>query len=177
MSTSDQQAPPRFAIPELLIGVGLLACAAAVAWQTLAIPVSPLYSKVGPTVFPYITMAGMVVLSLLLIVAALRGGWQPEEEKETPTDWKAMGFVAAGLVANLVLIQPLGFTAASVIMFVLICYGFGSRNPLRDALLGLILALAAYFGFARALGVNIGAGFVENQLNTAINAVIAMVRG
>ncbi|BCG92901.1 tripartite tricarboxylate transporter TctB family protein [Mesorhizobium sp. 131-2-1] len=177
MSTSDQQAPPRFAVPELLIGVGLLACAAAVAWQTLAIPVSPLYSKVGPTVFPYITMAGMVVLSLLLIVAALRGGWQPEEEKETPTDWKAMGFVAAGLVANLVLIQPLGFTAASVIMFVLICYGFGSRNPLRDALLGLILALAAYFGFARALGVNIGAGFVENQLNTAINAVIAMVRG
>ena len=118
-----------------------------------------------------------VVARWLLIVAALRGGWQPEEEKETPTDWKAMGFVAAGLVANLVLIQPLGFTAASVIMFVLICYGFGSRNPLRDALLGLILALAAYFGFARALGVNIGAGFVENRLNTAINAVIAMVRG
>ncbi|TIW70237.1 MAG: tripartite tricarboxylate transporter TctB family protein [Mesorhizobium sp.] len=177
MSTSDQQAPPRFAIPELLIGVGLLACAAAVAWQTLAIPVSPLYSKVGPRVFPYITMAGMVVLSLLLIVAALRGGWQPEEEKETPTDWKSMGFVVAGLVANLTLIHALGFTAASVIMFVLVCYGFGSRRPLRDVLLGLILALAAYFGFAKALGVNIGAGFVENQLNTVINALIAMVRG
>ncbi|RWX64626.1 tripartite tricarboxylate transporter TctB family protein [Mesorhizobium sp. M4B.F.Ca.ET.089.01.1.1] len=177
MSTSDQQAPPRFAIPELLIGVGLLACAAAVAWQTLAIPVSPLYSKVGPRVFPYITMAGMVVLSLLLIVAALRGGWQPDEEKETPTDWKSMGFVVAGLVANLTLIHPLGFTAASVIMFVLVCYGFGSRRPLRDVLLGLILALAAYFGFAKALGVNIGAGFVENQLNTVINALIAMVRG
>ncbi|RVC57388.1 tripartite tricarboxylate transporter TctB family protein [Mesorhizobium sp.] len=177
MSTSDQQAPPRFAIPELLIGVGLLACAAAVAWQTLAIPVSPLYSKVGPRVFPYITMAGMVILSLLLIAAALRGGWQPEEEKETPTDWKSMGFVVAGLVANLTLIHPLGFTAASVIMFVLVCYGFGSRRPLRDVLLGLILALAAYFGFAKALGVNIGAGFVENQLNTVINAVIAMVRG
>ncbi|PDQ17814.1 tricarboxylic transporter [Mesorhizobium sanjuanii] len=178
MSTSDQQAPPpRLAVPELLIGIGLLACAAAVAWQTLAIPVSPLYSKVGPTVFPYITMAGMVILSLLLILAALRGGWQPEEEKETPTDWKAMGFVVAGLVANLLLIRPLGFTAASVIMFVLICHGFGSRHPLRDALLGLILALAAYFGFARALGVNIGAGFIENQLNAAINAMIAMVRG
>ncbi|TIU80244.1 MAG: tripartite tricarboxylate transporter TctB family protein, partial [Mesorhizobium sp.] len=67
MSTSDQQAsPPRLAIPELLIGVGLLACAGAVAWQTLAIPVSPLYSKVGPKVFPYMTMAGMVILSLLL---------------------------------------------------------------------------------------------------------------
>ena len=177
MSISDQQAPPRLAMPELLIGLGLLACAAAVAWQTLAIPVSPLYSKVGPRVFPYITLAGMVVLSLLLIVAALRGGWQPEEEKQTPTDWKAMGLVAVGLIANLVLIRPLGFTAASTIMFVLICYGFGSRRTLRDVLLGLILALAAYFGFARALGVNIGAGFIENQLNAAINAIIASVGG
>ena len=173
MSTSDPQAaPPRLAMPELLIGVGLLACAGAVAWQTLAIPVSPLYSKVGPTVFPYITMTGMMVLSLLLILAALRGGWQPEEEKETPTDWKAMGIVVVGLVANLVLIQPLGFTAASVIMFVLVCYGFGSKRTLRDVGLGLILALAAYFGFARALGVNIGAGFIENQLNTVIDAII-----
>jgi len=143
MSSSDQQpAPTRLAMPELLIGVGLLACAAAVAWQTLAIPVSPLYSKVGPTVFPYITMTGMIVLSLLLILAAVRGGWQPEEEKETPTDWKAMGFVVIGLVANLLLIQPLGFTAASVIMFVLVCYGFGSKRTLRDVGLGLILALA-----------------------------------
>ncbi|TIO12064.1 MAG: tripartite tricarboxylate transporter TctB family protein, partial [Mesorhizobium sp.] len=123
------------------------------------------------------TMAGMVILSLLLIVAALRGGWQPDEEKETPTDWKAMGFVVAGLVANLVLIQPLGFTAASVIMFVLVCFGFGSRHPLRDALLGLMLALAAYFGFARALGVNIGAGLIENQLNALISALVGMGRG
>ncbi|AZO03183.1 MULTISPECIES: tripartite tricarboxylate transporter TctB family protein [unclassified Mesorhizobium] len=173
MSTSDHQAsPPGLALPELLIGVGLLACACAVAWQTLAIPVSPLYSKVGPTVFPYITMAGMILLSLLLILAAIRGGWQPEEEKETPTDWKAMGLVAAGLVANLVLIQPLGFTAASVIMFVLVCFGFGSRHPLRDALLGLVLALAAYFGFAKALGVNIGAGLIENQLNALMGAML-----
>ncbi|TIV44463.1 MAG: tripartite tricarboxylate transporter TctB family protein, partial [Mesorhizobium sp.] len=80
-------------------------------------------------------------------------------------------------VANLVLIQPLGFTAASVIMFVLICHGFGSRHPLRDVLLGLILALAAYFGFARALGVNIGAGFIENQLNAVLDSIIGMLRG
>ncbi len=75
-----------------------------------------------------------------------------------------MAFVAAGLVANVVLIKPLGFTAASVVMFVLICYGFGSRHPLRDALIGLVLALAAYFGFAKALGVNIGAGVIETLL-------------
>ena len=163
----------RLAIPEFLLGIGLLACAAVVFWQTRAIPVSPMYSKVGPTVFPYMTVAGLAVLAVLLLVAAARGGWQPEEEKETSIDWKAMGFVVAGLVANAALIQPLGFTAASVVMFVLVCFGFGSRHPLRDALIALVLALAAYFGFARALGVNIGAGLIENVLNAGIDKILA----
>ena len=171
-SNDSPAAQPRLAMPEFLIGLGLLACAAVVLWQTLAIPVSPMYSKVGPRVFPYLTTAGLGVLAILLIVAAARGGWQPDDEKDTPTDWKALAFVAAGLIANVMMIQPLGFTAASVVMFVLICFGFGSRHPLRDALIALVLALAAYFGFARALGVNIGAGFIENVLNSGIDSII-----
>ena len=173
-SENSPAAKPRLAMPEFLIGLGLLACAAVVLWQTLSIPVSPLYSKVGPTVFPYMTTAGLVVLAVLLIVAASRGGWQPDEEKETPTDWKALAFVAAGLIANVLLIQPLGFTAASVVMFVLVCFGFGSRHPLRDVLIALVLALAAYFGFARALGVNIGAGLIENLLDSGIDRLLGM---
>jgi putative tricarboxylic transport membrane protein len=173
-SEDTRPAPPRPALPELLIGLGLLACAAAVLWQTWAIPVSPMYSKVGPTVFPYMTATGLALLAAMLIWAAARGGWQPDEEKETPTDWKALVFVGAGLVANVVLIQPLGFTAASVVMFVLVCFGFGSRHPLRDALMALVLALAAYFGFARALGVNIGAGLIENVLNSGIDSILGL---
>lgn len=178
MSTDDHQAAPkRVAIPELLIGIGTLAAAGAVLWQTLEIPVSPLYSKVGPTVFPYITAGGMLALAVLLVVAAIQGGWQPDEEKETPTDWRSMIFVVAGLLANLFLIQPLGFTAASVIMFVLVCYGFGSRHTVRDFITGLILSLAAYFGFAKALGVNIGGGYVENFANSIITAIAGWFGG
>ena len=81
------------------------------------------------------------------LLAAVRGGWQPQEEKETPTDWKAMGIVVAGLVANLVLIQPLGFTAASVIMFVLVCYGALRPRPA----LGLIF-LVGMFADGTVLG-------------------------
>ena len=173
-SENSPAAEPRLAMPEFLIGLGLLACAAVVLWQTLSIPVSPLYSKVGPTVFPYMATAGLAGLAVLLMVAAARGGWQPDEEKETPTDWKALAFVAAGLVANVLLIQPLGFTAASVVMFVLVCFGFGSRHPLRDVLIALVLALAAYFGFARALGVNIGAGLIENLLDSGIDRLLGM---
>ena len=146
------------------IALGLLAFAALVLWQTTEIPVSALYTKVGPTVFPYMTAAGLAVLAGLVLLQAWRGGWQAEEEKAVAVDWKAVGFVAAGLLANVALIGPLGFTAASTLMFVLVTYGFGSRRPVRDALLGVTLALMAYFGFARALGVNIGAGVVENLL-------------
>src|SRR5262245_3054949 len=153
-----------FAMPEFLIGLGLLAFAGVALWQTLSIPVSPMYAKVGPTVFPYMTVAGLALLAIFLIVQALRGGWQPDEEKEIALDWRAFGFVVAGLVANAALIQPLGFTAASTIMFVLITHGFGSRRVLRDATIGFVLALVSYFGFAQALGVNIGAGLIENLL-------------
>jgi putative tricarboxylic transport membrane protein len=165
MSISEgQPAPKRIAVPELIIGLGVVGFALLALWQTLSIPVSPMYAKVGPTAFPYLTVAGLSLLGVLLVVAAVRGGWQSAEEKETPIDWKGVGFVVAGLLANLVLIQPLDFTAASVIMFVLVCYGFGSRRPLRDAGTGLALALVAYFGFAKLLGVNIGAGLVERLL-------------
>ena len=157
-------ARPRLAWPELLIGVGALLFAVVVFAQTRAIPVSPLYSKVGPTVFPYLTVGGLGVLSVLLLVQGVRGGWQDTEEAAVRPDWRAVGFVGAGLLANVSLIGTLGFTAASTLMFVLVAYGFGSRRPVRDAGIGGALALAAYFGFAKALGVNIGAGVVENLL-------------
>jgi putative tricarboxylic transport membrane protein len=154
----------RIAPAEALIGLGLLLFAGLVLWQTLSIPVSPMYAQVGPTVFPYITTAGLTVFAIVLLAQSVRGGWQHDDEKEVPVDWKAVACVAAGLIANVSLISPLGFSAASTIMFVLVAYGFGSRRPLRDAGIGLVLALAAYFGFAKALGVNIGAGIIENLL-------------
>ena len=44
-------------------------------------------------------------------------------------------------------------------MFVLIAHGFGSRSTAaRRRRSASSLALVAYFGFAKALGVNIGAG-------------------
>src|SRR5215216_1713581 len=135
-----------WAWPEALIGFGLLIFAALVLWSTSQIPVSPLYSKIGPTIFPYITAGGLALLAVLLIIEAARGGWQPEEEKEVPIDWRALAFVVAGLIVNVALIVPLGFILASTGMFVLIAYGFGSTRVLFDAAVGFAVALVAYFG-------------------------------
>lgn len=156
--------------PETAIGLGLLAVAGLVLWQTVAINTSPMYAKVGPRIFPYITAAGMGALAVAMIVQGLRGGWQTEEEAEVATDWRAIGFVAAGLLANVLLIVPAGFTVASVVMFTLVAHGFGSRQPVRNALIALVFALVAYFGFAKALGVNIGAGLVETGIERLLGA-------
>jgi putative tricarboxylic transport membrane protein len=151
-------------IPETLIGLGVLAFAALVLWQTTEIPVSPLYAKVGPRVLPYITVGGLALFGVLLLWQGLRGGWQPDEEKEVPIDWGAVLVLGAGLVANVALIGELGFTLASTVLFVLVAFAFGDRHVVRNAAIGLAISLAAYFGFAKTLGVNIGAGVVERLL-------------
>ena len=153
-----------YALPETLIALGTLAFAGLLLWQASEIPVSPLYAKIGPSLFPYFGAAALAALALMLLVQALRGGWQPDEEKELKADWRALAFVTAGLIANVALITHLGFTLASTVLFVLVAYGFGSRRPLRDATIGFVVALVAYFGFAKVLGVNIGAGFLERML-------------
>ncbi len=158
----------RPALGETVIAVGVLLVAAVIYWQTAAIPVSPIYAKVGPTVIPAITGIGLGLLGLVLLVSALRGGWQPQEENEIALDYTALAWIGAGLVLNVLLIGPAGFTIASVILFICVGRGFGSRAILRDALIGATFALLAYFGFAKTLGINIGAGFVENALESLL---------
>jgi putative tricarboxylic transport membrane protein len=158
----------RPAVGETIIAAGVLVLAAVVLWQTTSIPVSPIYAKVGPTVVPYLTAGGLALLGLLLIVQALRGGWQSSEERKLTIDHAALIWIGAGLVLNVLMIGPLGFTLASIVLFVCVARGFGSRALGRDAAIAAAFALVAYFGFAKTLGINIGAGLVENGIESVL---------
>jgi putative tricarboxylic transport membrane protein len=158
----------RVAIGEAVIGAGVLALAAVMLWQTLAIPVSPIYAQVGPTVVPIITALALGMLGVLLLIAAWQGGWQSEEEKASTPDRMALAWVAAGLVLNVLLIGTAGFTVASVILFVCVARGFGSKAIVRDTVIAAVFALVAYFGFAQTLGINIGSGIVENAIERVL---------
>ena len=76
----------RPALGETIIGAGVLVLAIVMVWQTLSIPVSPIYAKVGPTIVPIITACALGMLGVLLLVDALHGGWQSEDEKEITPD-------------------------------------------------------------------------------------------
>lgn len=164
-STQDPEgARPRLPPGETIIALGVLALAGLVFWQTLAIPVSPLYARVGPTVIPMLTALGLAVCGAGLLVQALRGGWQDPEEKAIAPDRGALLLLASAFLANMALIGPAGFAIASTVLFALTARAFGSRNLLRDAATGFSLAIVSYLGFARALGINIGAGPLERAI-------------
>jgi putative tricarboxylic transport membrane protein len=168
LEPSGEVASRRVALGEAIIGAGVLALAAIMLWQTLVIPVSPIYAQVGPTVVPIITALALGMLGVLLLIAAWQGGWQPEEEKASTPDRVALAWVAAGLVLNVLLISTAGFTVASVVLFVCVARGFGSKAIVRDTLIAAAFALVAYFGFAQTLGINIGSGIVENAIERVI---------
>ena len=134
------------------------------AWQATVIPTSPLYAQVGPKAVPYLIAAGLQLLGVALTIVALRGGWSDDIEElqdAPPANLRALGLLLAGLLANLALIGPFGFTVAATAQFALVAAAFGSRSHLMNLGIAFVVALGAYSLFVKLLGVNIGAGVVE----------------
>jgi putative tricarboxylic transport membrane protein len=149
-----------------LVAVALcvIALGVGVVYMSTQIAVPPTYAKVGPTVFPYTVGAALVCLGAFLFRDAFVGNWSCEvndQEAEKP-DLAPMMWVIAGLAINLVLIAYAGFILASTAMFVLVAKAFGSKRLWLAAIVGFVLALLAYFGFARVLDLRMGSGLIED---------------
>jgi putative tricarboxylic transport membrane protein len=152
------------AIPELVIGLGVVAIGAVVLVDTWNAPAAPSYAQVGPAAFPYGIGALVVLLGGLLCLTALKSGsWRdPGEEAGLGNPhWRGLAWVVLGLVLNLALIGWLGFVLASTLLFACVARGFSSTRPLRDLAIGFVLALLAYLGFAKVLAIKLGEGLLE----------------
>jgi putative tricarboxylic transport membrane protein len=163
------QSSPQAGTPRADLGVGLfvLLLGLLTLYAAWAIPESPIYAQVGAKAVPYLVGVILVALGIGLSITAARGGWSwrlEEEMAAPPTNWRALGLLGAGLLVQIALIQWLGFVIAATIQYVLVCAAFGSRKPLRDLLIGIVVTLGAYLGFSHLLGVNIGAGVLEGIL-------------
>ena len=65
----------------------------------------------------------------------------------------------SGLAATL-----MSASAASMLLFACTARAFGSRRIGRDLLIGFAFAAIVFFGFAQLLGINIGAGLLQDWL-------------
>jgi putative tricarboxylic transport membrane protein len=149
---------------DLGAAVFVLALGLVSAWQAAVIPTTPLYAQVGPKAVPYLIAAALVVLGIGLVAAALRGGWSHDLEEvrdAPPTNWRALTLLLTGLLANLALIVPFGFTVAATVQFTLAAAAFGSIAHARNVSIAFVVSLGAYALFVKVLGVNIGAGVIE----------------
>lgn len=152
---------------DLCAGLFVLGLGAIGAWQALVIPTSPIYAQVGPKLVPWLIAAALLILGGLLTASALRGGWSrdiEESQGDAPVNLRALGLLLAGLLANLLLIVPFGFTVAATAQFVLVAAAFGSRAHLRNLGIAFAVSLGAYTLFVKLLGVTIGAGLVEGLI-------------
>lgn len=151
----------RLGAPEALFGLGLAALGAFVllAGRDILSPV-----PWGPGLMPQIVGAGLVVLGLATLVEKIRAP-VAVLAGEGENDWPGFALVLAAVAAFGVLVEPAGFPLAAAVMFAGVARGFGSRQPGRDFLLGLGLALAVYLVFAQLLGLQLSWG---GALETAL---------
>jgi putative tricarboxylic transport membrane protein len=159
------------AIPDLAVGLAVTGLGVLAAWLTWVIPTTPVYAVVGPKLVPALIAGALVVLGLMLTAVALRGGWSadiPEVADAGPPNLVSLAWLGGGMLLNLVLIVPLGFAIGAAVQFVCTARAFGSRSPVRDAGIALLVSLGAFFLFVEALGVNIGAGVLEGAILRAL---------
>ncbi len=148
---------------DLGIAIGVIALGIVAAWQTTEIPQSA-YAAVGPRVFAWAAAVMLIVMGGFLALAALRGGWSHETDEFGEVDWTGGLWMVGGLVANLGLIDVIGFILASTVLFMFTARAFGSGRLVRDAIVGFLLAFVSYVGFDRVLGYKIGTGLIERLI-------------
>ena len=167
---TDSSQWPKSGWQDTALGVGVLVLAAVVGWQTYVIPEHAIYARIGPRLFPWLTTGLLAVMGGLLTAQGLRGGWEHDEAGDV--DWRSLGWLAAGLLFNVlfiggaqlgdaIVVPRLGFVISSTVLFVCTARAFASNQPVRDGAIGFTLAILAYVGFDRVLGYKIGSGLIE----------------
>ncbi len=124
---------------------------------------------VGPRVFPYVVGAGLLISSVLLVVAALRGD-RPEAEGgedvdlDVAADWVTVAKLVGIIGLTIATVGFLGWAITGAILFAGATWALGSRTLIRDVIVGCILSVASWYAFYVGLGIPLSAGILDGIL-------------
>jgi putative tricarboxylic transport membrane protein len=160
---TDQGRPEKARRPDpaaLVIAACLGIAAIVIGWQTATMPGAASYARIGPTAFPYLIAAVLLVLAVWTAIAAVRGEFpEREEQRIGPMLW-----IIGGLAAQMLLLKVAGFSIATGLLFAATARGFG-RGPLWLTIpIGIIVAFAIWIIFAKGLQLSLPAGLLEGLL-------------
>ena len=151
---------------QLLLGLGTLAIAAAMAVGAWFIPSTAGYQGVGPNFLPWLVSAVLATCGALLCWHATHGGYRDVEAPSGAErgDWKAFAWVSAGALEIAALITTIGFVLSCAIGFMLAVRGLrgaegkpagGVKQTLIDALVGLAISAPVFWLFRKLLGLTL----------------------
>lgn len=142
----------------LVIAAGLVLASLVMAWSTSRMGGAAGYARIGPTTFPYLIAAGLFLLAVWTVAESWRGEF-PERE---PQNLPPVLWIVGGLVVQMLLLKPAGFSIATGLLFAAAARGFG-RGPLwMTAPLGIVLSLGIWLTFARGLKLSLPGGPLES---------------
>jgi putative tricarboxylic transport membrane protein len=146
-------------------------------------------SAPGPQFFPVLVCIVLYLAATLLAIHILRtpnvldntihpGHGQKEEDAayedapsptpgktwKTYSDWRTVGLLVGGVVAFVLVLEPLGWIISAAALFWLVAYALGSRRPIFDIGLGLLFSSIIQLAFGAALGLSLPSGLVGGIL-------------
>ncbi len=76
-------------------------------------------------------------------------------------DWRTLGITVAGLAGFIVVLPVLGWILSAAALFWVISWAFGSRRPLLDIGVSVIVSSLVQLAFGAGLGLSLPAGILE----------------
>ena len=125
--------------------------------------------RVGPQAFPLAVAVLLLVCAVALALDVLHGGRGVAEEGEdvdltAPTEWRVVLPLLGVFVANVLLIDVLGWVVSGAMLFFGCAWSLGSRHYVRDVLISLTISLVTFYGFYLGVGFHLPAGVLEGVL-------------
>jgi putative tricarboxylic transport membrane protein len=169
----DRRRPDRAA---LAIGVILALVALLMLWDTWRSTAGFSSDPIGPKGFPYLIGVCLLGLAAWTVVAALNGDFPEREHQQLPP----MLWIVGGLAAQMLLLNPAGFSIATGLLFAATAYAFGKRKFWKPTstefvfvllarivawivllLIGILFAFLVWILFAQGLKLALPSGPLE----------------
>ena len=153
------------------MGIVFILFAVWVAYQTTLIPEKLVSNEPGPKLFPFISAAGMVIMSVLSMV--FDGKKEAEENKHgaapylDAAGWKRLALIMIECIIFCAAMNFIGFWITSMVgmmMFILTLKADKKINLVFAIVLSVALGSLCYFGFTKGFNIPLPKGVIWNAL-------------
>lgn len=148
-------------------GLFLILVAGTMIYLTLSFPPFP-GQQYGPSLFPRLLGAGLILCGLLLIVRDLTGGARSPalvRDGWTTQPWRLVSFllIPATILAYILVSEWVGFIPTAIALLLTLLLWFRVK-PLNAVIIAVVATLTVHWFFATMLRVPLPRGLLTNYL-------------